>query len=40
MFFGRARSQNDLEIGIEGTRVKRVRKFKYLGLTLDEELSF
>ena len=40
MFFGRTRLQNYIQIDIRNTHIKRVKTFKYLGLVLDEELSF
>lgn len=40
MTFGRARLLPDLNISIDGVVIKRVSTFKYLGLVLDESLSF
>ena len=36
----RTRLQNDMQIDIGNTHIKIVKTFKYLGLILDEELSF
>lgn len=38
--FGRARQINDISISIDGTTIKRVNKFKYLGLVIDDDLTF
>lgn len=40
MTFGKARLLPDLNIKINDETIKRVRTFKYLGLVLDENLSF
>lgn len=40
MTFGKARHLHDFSIKINGDNIKRVRTFKYLGLVLDENLSF
>ena len=40
MTFGKARHLPDFNIRINDERVKRVKTFKYLGLVLDENLSF
>lgn len=40
MTFGRARNLPDLNILIDNESIKRVRSFKYLGLILDEYLTF
>ena len=38
--FGRARSSPDLNIAIDGTKITRVIKYKYLGLVIDHNLTF
>ncbi len=38
--FGRARSLPDLNILVDGTVIKRVNKIKYLGLVIDDNLTF
>lgn len=40
MAFGSARSITDIEITFDGSSIKRVNRFKYLGLIIDEALSF
>lgn len=40
MTFGRASSLPDFDIRIDGDSIKRVRSYKYLGLFLDENLTF
>lgn len=40
MTFHRAKNFPDFGISIDGTTIKRVRTYKYLGLVLDEELNF
>lgn len=40
MTFGRARIHPDMNIMVDGTALKRVRSYKYLGLWLDENLTF
>ena len=40
MTFGRAKNLPDLDIRIENETIKRVRTYKYLGLVLDENLTF
>lgn len=40
MTFGRARNISDLNVIIDGTVIKRVDKFKYLGLIIDDDLNF
>lgn len=40
MYYGRAKDQADIKVSYDGTDIKRVKKFKYLGLVLDEELTF
>lgn len=40
MTFGWARNLPDMNISIDGVAIKRVRTYKYLGLILDENLSF
>lgn len=40
MTFGLARNSPDITIFIDGTEIKRVRSFRYLGLILDENLTF
>jgi len=39
MTFGRARNIPDLNLHIDGTQIKRVNKFKYLGLVIDDDLN-
>lgn len=38
--FGRARSIPDLNITIDGVTIGRVKKYKYLGLIIDDDLNF
>lgn len=40
MTFGRARNIPDLNVIIDGTEINRVNKFKYLGLVIDDDLTF
>lgn len=40
MMFGKARHLPDFDIKINDEKIKRVKTFKYLGLVLDENLSF
>lgn len=40
MTFGIARHQPDIDLSFDGQKIERVREFKYLGLILDENLSF
>jgi len=40
MTFGKAKNMPDVTVLFGGKSIERVRKFKYLGLVLDEELSF
>lgn len=40
MTFGSAKVLPDLNIKFDGTAISRVRQYKYLGIVLDEELSF
>lgn len=40
MTFGKSNSMPDMFVQFGGKSIERVRKFKYLGLVLDEELSF
>ena len=40
MTFGRARKLHDFDIKINGVKVERVTQYKYLGLYLDDNLSF
>lgn len=40
MTFGRASTLLDFDISIDGDTIKRVRTYKYLGLILDENLTF
>lgn len=40
MTFGKAKSMPDILVQFGGKSINRVKKFKYLGLVLDEELSF
>lgn len=40
MFFGRASNLNDIQINVNGVCLQRVRNFRYLGLILDEKLTF
>lgn len=40
MTFGRSRNHADLNLKINNVNIYRVRTFKYLGLALDEKLSF
>lgn len=40
MLFGRAKSMSDLNVRFDGSSIKRVRQFKYLGLIIDDGLTF
>ena len=40
MTFGRAKNIPDFDVFIDGTKIKRVNKFKYLGLVIDDDLNF
>lgn len=38
--FGKARTIDDIDITVDGETIKRVNKFKYLGLIIDDDLTF
>lgn len=40
MTFGRASNLPDINIKLDNETIKRVRSYKYLGLVLDEQLTF